>query len=132
MRKLAEAYDAKRAGDKQKLHKLLEEIFAGFVACTDMPTIDFIPDLLEVYPDAKVVLVTRDPEKWVKSIKPVAQNAGLWWLPYAMWPVPGWRWFPTLMREFQLSVRDFYQHDGKKKGPGPREIPMNSLLRDHP
>ncbi|KAF9873011.1 nad dependent epimerase dehydratase [Colletotrichum karsti] len=103
LKKWAQAYEFKRKGDKARLHKLLEEIFAGFVGCTDMPPIDFVPDLLEVYPDAKVVLTTRDPEKWAKSIRPVANNASLWWLPYLMWPVPGWRWFPTLIREFSNS-----------------------------
>ncbi|KAF4853390.1 hypothetical protein CGCSCA4_v002211 [Colletotrichum siamense] len=109
-KKLAQAYEAKRAGDKARLHRLLEDIFAGYVGCTDMPPIDFIPDLLELYPDAKVVLTTRDNEKFAKSIQLVGSNASIWWLPYVMWPVPGWRWFPTLVNEFTNSAM-------KIKGP---------------
>ncbi|KAL8757502.1 MAG: hypothetical protein Q9184_004182 [Pyrenodesmia sp. 2 TL-2023] len=36
-------------------------------AVTDVPTAAFIPELYEAYPDAKVVIVQRDPEKWFKS-----------------------------------------------------------------
>src|SRR6187399_3794596 len=71
-KKWVEAYKAKRAGDRVRTCKLLSELMAGFVACTDMPPIDFIPELMDIYPDAKVVLVTRDPERWLESIKPVA------------------------------------------------------------
>ncbi len=53
-----------------------------------MPPLDFIPELMDIYPDAKVVLVTRDPERWLESIRPVAQNASLWWLSYTMWAFP--------------------------------------------
>jgi hypothetical protein len=76
---------------------------AGYVGCTDMPPIHFIPELLYLYPDAKVVLVTRDPDRWVESIRPVSRNAAGWWLGLAMWPVPGWRWFPSLIYWFSSA-----------------------------
>jgi hypothetical protein len=34
-----------------------------------MPHVMVVPELLELYPDAKVVLVTRDPERWWPSIE---------------------------------------------------------------
>lgn len=34
---------------------------------TDPPAVDFVPELLELYPDAKAVLVTRDRDRWWES-----------------------------------------------------------------
>lgn len=110
-KKWVQAYAAKRAGDRPRTLALLKELMAGFVGCTDMPPLDFISELMELYPNAKVVLVTRDPERWLESIKPVAQNASLWWLPYGMAFVPGWRWFPSLSLEFGTSTREYLGKD---------------------
>ena len=33
----------------------------------DCPSYIFWREILEAFPDAKVILVERDPEKWVKS-----------------------------------------------------------------
>ncbi|KLU87246.1 hypothetical protein MAPG_06247 [Magnaporthiopsis poae ATCC 64411] len=100
-----EAYRAKRAGDFDRTCDLIRQLTDGFVGVADMPPIDFIPELMAVYPDARVVLTTRDPDSWLKSVGPVAANASLWWLPYPMVLVPGWRWFPTLSREFGTSAK---------------------------
>jgi hypothetical protein len=119
VKKWVEAYKAKRAGDRARTCKILKELMAGFVGCTDMPPLDFIPELMDVYPDAKVVLVTRDPEKWLESIRPVAKNASLWWLQYAMFLVPGWRWFPSLSLEFGTSTREILEDGGQAANPKP-------------
>lgn len=37
-------------------------------AVTDAPTALFPEELIEAYPDAKVVLNVRDAEKWTKSV----------------------------------------------------------------
>lgn len=114
-----EAYQAKHAGDRERTHKLLRELMAGFVACTDMPPLDFVPELMDIYPDAKVVVTTRDPEKWLESIRPVANNASLWWLPYAMWPIPGLRWFPSLSLEFGKSTQKILGDETLAANPEP-------------
>jgi hypothetical protein len=36
-------------------------------AVTDVPHILFAEDLIAAYPEAKVILTTRDPEEWWKS-----------------------------------------------------------------
>jgi hypothetical protein len=61
--------EAKQAGEKELALKLLREVTTGYAACTDMPHAMVTPELVELYPDAKVVLVTRDPERWWKSIQ---------------------------------------------------------------
>jgi len=42
-------------------------LLGNFSAVTDIGGYMFWPELLELYPDAKVVLVERDVEKWYKS-----------------------------------------------------------------
>lgn len=49
--------------------KGIREVTKGYAACTDVPHILAVPEMLEIYPDAKVVLVTRDPVRWWSSIQ---------------------------------------------------------------
>jgi hypothetical protein len=46
-----------------------EEIFDGFQSTVDAPGHFFYKELIEVYPDAKVLLSTRDPERWRQSME---------------------------------------------------------------
>lgn len=42
-------------------------VYDGFGSAVDWPTAAFWPDLATAYPDAKVILTTRDAEKWWDS-----------------------------------------------------------------
>jgi hypothetical protein len=44
-----------------------EQIFKGYQAVVDFPGAFFYKELMQQYPDAKVILTVRDPEKWYKS-----------------------------------------------------------------
>jgi hypothetical protein len=46
-----------------------DRILDGFVACVDAPVCFFWEELMERYPDAKVVLTVRDPERWYPSFR---------------------------------------------------------------
>jgi sulfotransferase family protein len=46
-----------------------DEIFDGFQSTVDAPGHHFYKELMGVYPDAKVLLSTRDPEKWRTSME---------------------------------------------------------------
>jgi len=46
----------------------LEEIFKDYRATTDQPACMMWDTLAERYPDAKVILTVRDPEKWFASM----------------------------------------------------------------
>jgi hypothetical protein len=46
-----------------------EEIFAGFESTVDWPGGYFYRELIDVYPEAKVVLSVRDPESWERSMR---------------------------------------------------------------
>jgi hypothetical protein len=114
-KKWVQAYEAKERGDKVLLLKLLREVTAGFVGVADMPPLHFIPELMEIYPEAKVVLVERDPDRWLQSVKVVSNAASNPWLPYLVWPVPGWRWFPILVRHFGKSSNRIRELEPKEK-----------------
>jgi hypothetical protein len=45
-----------------------DEIFAGFNSTTDWPGAFFWRELIDVYPDAKVLLSVRDAESWERSM----------------------------------------------------------------
>ncbi|MBN1453637.1 MAG: hypothetical protein JW963_21655 [Anaerolineales bacterium] len=45
-----------------------EALFKGYQSATDWPTAAYYRDLMDVYPDAKIILTVRDPESWHKSI----------------------------------------------------------------
>ena len=46
-----------------------DEIFDGFVATVDWPGSFFYRELIETYPEAKVLLSTRDSEAWERSMR---------------------------------------------------------------
>jgi hypothetical protein len=45
------------------------DLFAGFRSVVDWPACDFYMQLLEVWPQAKIVLNVRDPEAWYRSVR---------------------------------------------------------------
>ena len=44
-----------------------EDIYKGYGACLDFPSCNYYKELMDYYPDAKVILTVRDAESWVKS-----------------------------------------------------------------
>jgi hypothetical protein len=60
---LAELWHKAAKGDRESLDKAL----AGHRSTVDWPGTYFWRELVEQYPDAKVVLSVRDPEKWYAS-----------------------------------------------------------------
>jgi hypothetical protein len=46
-----------------------KQILGSYQAAVDWPTAAFYKGLMEVYPEAKVLLTTRDPERWNESTK---------------------------------------------------------------
>ncbi|CAH8595720.1 unnamed protein product [Dicrocoelium dendriticum] len=48
---------------------LCKEIFSGYIAAVDHPVCAYYKELLALYPDAKVILTTRDPEIWLHGVR---------------------------------------------------------------
>ena len=44
-----------------------DQLLGEFGAASDVPVVAFAEELIEAYPEAKVILVERDIEKWYKS-----------------------------------------------------------------
>lgn len=60
--------EAAREKDTQRRHKLIRQLVDGYETVCDMPAVFFVPDLLEIYPEAKIILNTRpDAEVWAQS-----------------------------------------------------------------
>ena len=57
-------WEAVAAGEPQ-----WEQIFAGAQSTVDWPSARFYRELMEHYPDAKVLLSVRDGEAWVRSMR---------------------------------------------------------------
>ena len=61
--------------DKHRMLTLLERELEGYVAVTDPPAQQLIPELMQLYPDAVVVCTTRDVSSWCKSMAVIAKLA---------------------------------------------------------
>ena len=46
-----------------------EELFADYNAVVDWPACTFYQQLMQAYPEAKVLLTVRDPQSWYESTK---------------------------------------------------------------
>lgn len=59
-------------------------LLAGYRATTDWPSCTFYPQLMEAYPEAKVVLTVRDPDRWYESVNetiyPLTMDTPRWFL----------------------------------------------------
>jgi hypothetical protein len=78
--------------DKAKRQKILHTIFDGYKSTSDFPGMAFADDLIEMYPDAKVILNQRESaQKWLKSIsgtiKFFSETRYLWSTDYWHWKV---------------------------------------------
>src|SRR5437870_3618175 len=51
-----------------------DQIFEGFCSTVDWPGGFFYRELIELHPEAKVVLSVRDPEKWEQSFRETIWN----------------------------------------------------------
>ena len=70
----------------------------GYVAVTDSPPCDFVEELMELYPEAKVIVTTRDPDDWWRSMEPLVWNIRMAFLGFAFSWLPTLRWFATYMK----------------------------------
>src|SRR4030095_4713314 len=41
-----------------------DQLFAGYSSCIDWPSAHYWPELVQVYPKARVILTYRSPESW--------------------------------------------------------------------
>ncbi len=81
-----------------------EKIYDGYVSAVDWPTVTFWRELADYYPDAKLILSTRDPEKWFESTQETILSPGMWKI---MGPTP----FGDMGRKVINALFDQKIHD---------------------
>ncbi|PIG82151.1 NAD dependent epimerase/dehydratase [Aspergillus arachidicola] len=72
-------------GDKPTVLSLIKDRLDGYAAITDAPGCQLLPELLELYPDAKVICTVRDPIAWEKSMNQIHGFAHFTWLLRQQW-----------------------------------------------
>jgi len=92
--------------DKEKRQKLLHQIFDGYQATADFPGMAFLDDLIDMYPDAKIVLNRRQtPAQWSASISGTIKMLGS--KPFhaltCLWPTNYWNY--QIHEAFKWRVR---------------------------
>ncbi len=55
-----------------------DAIYDGYAAAVDWPTATYWRELAEHYPDAKIILSSRDPEKWFASTQETILSPQMW------------------------------------------------------
>lgn len=124
-----QVFRAREAGDKPRMFKLLREATAGFVAITDVIGNYLIEELQELYPDAKVIVVNRNKERWWTSIRMIVDQTNPWWLRYLLAPCPGRRWIVPLIDHFAKAA---WERAGGKPTLTPESLEEhNNWVRDH-
>jgi len=59
--------DIGSAETKEERHRLLKQAMQGYRSSVDFPSCGFYKDLMEIYPNAKVLLTTRTAQSWANS-----------------------------------------------------------------
>ncbi|KAF2503252.1 hypothetical protein BU16DRAFT_34244 [Lophium mytilinum] len=89
--------------DRAFVLRTLKSTLDGYAATTDTPGAQFVPELLELYPDAKVICTVRDPDEWAKSIGATSQQALQWYLRVVLLPLTTMRHFPAYLDALQAG-----------------------------
>lgn len=104
-------------------------IFSGYGAAVDFPTAAFWRELADYYPDAKIILSLRDPEKWYESTQETILSpmlvAGVHHMPFA--PVIKsvvHRFFDGELHDRDHLIAKFNEHNEAVK----KAIPKDRLL----
>ena len=79
--------------DRPKRQSMLHQVFDGYNASSDWPGMAFVDDLLDMYPNAKVILnKRRTPQEWVRSVRSSLAFFSTWkyflmtyWIPVCYW-----------------------------------------------
>ncbi|KAK5449359.1 hypothetical protein LTS15_008902 [Exophiala xenobiotica] len=108
----------KSDADRKALNEGVKEMLDGYVACTDLPSNAFVEELMQIYPDAKVICTVRDPEKWWASLAPIVEKGNLTLLSWILAPLPTLRMFRTYHDALDEGrVGELYFRDGEPQRP---------------
>ena len=94
-----EGLKAKQSGQGKKFGKTeFDKLLGNYDSLLDIPAQCFTEELVEAYPDAKVILHTRDIDAWCRSIDDTVGRAIRWhWRWIALWdPEMAKPWYENL------------------------------------
>ncbi|GLA51736.1 hypothetical protein AnigIFM63604_008349 [Aspergillus niger] len=95
----------------QNILAMMKDRTDGYVAITDAPGSQFVPELLEIYPESKVICTVRDADAWVKSMTQIQGLATLWFLRAVLLPLPGMRHFVDYISLLQAQWDKVYDDE---------------------
>jgi hypothetical protein len=99
---------------EQEALKLMNRHFDGYAAVTDAPASWLVPELLKIYPNAKVICTVRDPKAWEKSMEGVASVSTMAFLNIILFPIPGMRHFPNYINKLREQWVTLYGDAGRE------------------
>lgn len=91
--KVLSHWPARKDSDKRLIVDLMASRLNGYAATTDAPASGLVPELIELYPDAKVICTVRDPKSWEESMKGISNAATMWFLRVVLFLLPALRYF---------------------------------------
>ena len=107
--------------DKQFVLDGLKTLTDGYVATADSSLCQFVPELLELYPDAVVICTVRDPEAWARSMGELASASLQNLLALVLFWVPCLRYFPRWVKVLQAGRwGELYTRPGEQPSYGQR------------
>ncbi|KPM42207.1 hypothetical protein AK830_g4341 [Neonectria ditissima] len=111
--------DAVTEKNTERRQKLLHELIDGHVSVCDLPAVFFAADLMDMYPDVKLVLNGRpSPEVWARSAR---ASLGFFFTPWFKWTGMLWKtdrlWYSLNMEcikwcKATLGVDDIFTAQG--------------------
>ncbi|KAL0931844.1 uncharacterized protein CTRU02_212797 [Colletotrichum truncatum] len=113
----SQALAAKYDGTGERFSKENWDALLGHCqAVCDWPAASFASELIEAYPDAKVILTTRDADSWYKSTKATVnwrakKDYFLWALSYVDWASS--MYYPMLRKYWDSVFMGDFEKNGK-------------------
>ena len=101
--------------DQKKVDWLISDLFQGYVATMDCPAALLTPEIMKVYPDAIVIVTTRDEDSWWKSMEYLNSFMGTYHLPFVVM----WLWKAQAYGKWRKRFKELlvwrYGHDHIQK-----------------
>lgn len=130
-----------RRGDADMWNNYLEgksdmdwhKLFTGYEAVVDAPSYFYFKEIMEAFPDIKVILTTRDPEKWFESLLDTLEKHDANVKPFMF--IPSFRAFQRVMDNLlninkveepikENSIKAFLNHNEEVR----KHVPKDRLL----
>lgn len=98
--------------NEQARRSMLHQVFDGYNASSDWPGFAFLEDILDMYPDVKVILnKRRTPDEWQGSVRSSLAYFSTWTYHLLTYWIPMCRWHFKMYRTFMRLAKVRYGVD---------------------